>query len=118
MDRKQFRQLNSNGKLITQRTIFPNVLPSSTDPTQNVTVQQVFNAAMTGHPLDIKQNTVTYNNLHADQLCSIDKRNNDKFDAFLEMKLTKGTIDQKIGNIDRKRKQQLKQIEENEKQED
>lgn len=113
MNREQFRTLNKRGNLSIPRTKENNSLPSDTDPTQNCPIAKVYNAMVTGKPIDIKEHKVAFNNLHADQFTSIERRNNDAFDVYAEMRRTKGNVDARVAKIDARQKQLLKQQQKN-----
>lgn len=97
MNRLQFLDLNRKGKIIIPRSCAcPNTIPSDTDPTQNVRVQQVYDAMVEGCPLDLRQYKQVFSRVPAEQMCSIDRRNNDSFDAFREMRNSQNSLHQAI----------------------
>lgn len=64
-----------------------NPLPSSTDPTQDVPVSQI-QFGLNDVPLNVRINNkrLAYTNLFIDQMSSVDRRNNDVFDAVGELR--------------------------------
>lgn len=112
MNRLQFLSLNKNGYITILRSIpNPNIIPSDTDPTQNVRVSQVFNAMIEGRPLDLRQYKQVFSRIPADQMTAIDRRNNDSFDAYREMKGIQGGLQKTIKK--QSKKQQKDETEEN-----
>lgn len=61
-------------------------VPSSTDPTQDVPVSAIYKGLLNGRPINVCEHPSVYNNLHADELSSLEKRNNDMFDIHREAK--------------------------------
>ena len=71
MNRLQFLALTRNGKICIARTCAcPNTIPSDTDPTQNVRVQQVYDAMVEGRPLDLRQYKQVFSRVPAEQTYS------------------------------------------------
>lgn len=99
MNRAQFRELNKIGSINIKRKIYPNPLKSETDPTQDCPVSRVYDAMMSGNPVDVKMNRMSFNGIHADQLSTIERRNNDMFDAFNELRRIKGDLTSKVSQI-------------------
>lgn len=110
MNRIQLLTLHKKGTIKIPRSVFPNELPSDTDPTQNTPVQRIYRAMVSGEPIDVRQNKMCFSNVHADQLTAIDKRNTDAFDAFAELRQHKKTITTSVGLIDKRQKKLLQQI--------
>lgn len=117
MKRNDFRALNALGKINRPKQVEINLIMSDTDPTLDCPLSKVYESALTGKPINIVENKVTFNNLHGDQLTSIDKRNNDAFDAFRELRAEKKSLNDKLGVIDKHIKQQLKSKKQNENEE-
>lgn len=99
MNRNEFRELNRKGSIIIKRKMYSNPLKSETDPTQNCSVASVYDAMLNGTPVDVKMNRMAFNGIHADQLTTIERRNNDMFDAFNELRRIKGNLTSKVSNI-------------------
>lgn len=99
MTRTQFRELSRQGRSFLPRSIFHSSVPSATDPTQDVPVSKVYNAMTTGIPLDIGQNPMSFNALHAEDLSSLEKKNNDSFDVFAESRKVQKGLDKQIKQI-------------------
>lgn len=99
MTRTQFRELSRQGRSFIPRSVFSVSVPSATDPTQDVPVSRVFSAMTTGVPLDIHQNPMSFNALHAEDLSSLEKKNNDSFDVFAESRNVQKGLDKQIKNI-------------------
>lgn len=117
MKRNDFRVLNALGKINRPKQVESNPIMSDTDPTLDCPLSKVYESAMTGKPINIVERKVTFNNLHGDQLSSIDKRNNDAFDAFRELRAEKKSLNAKLGIIDKKNNELLKQKKQNENEE-
>lgn len=105
MTREQFRQLNKNGQMFLPRSVFPNELPSDTDPTLNVPVAKVYNAMVNGLPLDVRPNKMAFNNLHADEMTTIERRNTDKFDVVSEARRVQNNVDTSVKKLTKHLKQ-------------
>lgn len=97
MTRSQFRLLNAVGMLpSTLKPECNNTIASSTDPTLDVPVSSIYNCMISGGTLDIKPQNMSFNNLHADQMTSIEKRNNDFGDIFAEQRSVQKQLNKKV----------------------
>lgn len=89
MTRNEFRQLNAHGKVHVKSHFMENSLPSSTDPTQDIPVVSMVNSILTGKPIHVRENPMTFGAIPTTaDMTAIDKRNNDTFDVYAEMKRT------------------------------
>lgn len=89
MTRNEFRQLNKNGKVHVKSHFMGNSLPSSTDPTQDIPVVSMVNSILTGKPIHVRENPMAFGAIPTTaDMTAIDKRNNDTFDVYAEMKRT------------------------------
>lgn len=99
MTRDEFRTLNKHGKVIVKPHFMRNSIPSSTDPTQDMPVANIVTSIVTGTPIKVKQNPMTFGAVPTTaHLSSIDKRNTDAFDAFAELH-TSGKRISKVSSI-------------------
>lgn len=93
MRKSEFIQLHKELRISIKRTFEYNPIPSDTDPTQDIPVKMIEVSAM-GVPLNVKERKAVFSNLLADNLTSIEKRNNDKFDVLSELQNTAGKVSQ------------------------
>lgn len=84
MNRAQFDELHSRGKVFVKKTIEYNPLPSATDPTQDVPLRMVEVNSL-GQTVNVKTHNAVFSNVPADQLSSIERRHTDRFDALGEL---------------------------------
>ena len=85
----EFRTLHKDLRVQTKKHQFKNNLASATDPTQDIPVRMIQMTA-NGIPLNVKQRALKFNNLKAENLSSIERRNNDTFDVFGELQQSAG----------------------------
>lgn len=106
MTRNEFRTLNKNGRVYTKPHFMRNPIPSITDPTQDMPVANLVTSIMTGTPINVKKNPMTFGLIPStSQLTAIDKRNTDAFDAFAELH-TSGKRISKVATIKQPKKEE------------
>lgn len=92
MNIEEFKTLHKNLCVRIPKTPESNSMPSDTDPTQDIPLRMVEVNAL-GAPVNVKERKVSYNNLKAENLSTIEKRNNDAFDQLGELQdLTKTAV--------------------------
>ena len=84
MNIAQFKQLHKNLRVFVPKTTEINPLPSATDPTQDIPIRMIEVNAM-GVPLNVKERKTVMNGLKVEDMTTIEKRNNDKFDNLGEL---------------------------------
>lgn len=99
MDYKTFMSLHRKGKLFLPREQFKNPLPSSTDPTQDIPIKKLQMAA-NGIPVNVSmRKDLYYTNRGTETLCTIDSRNNDKFDVAGELQAREQNVNKTINKV-------------------
>lgn len=78
---KKMRKLLS---ISLPKTIEFNPLPSDTDPTQDIPVKMI-EVTAAGIPVNVKTTHGVFSNVKCENLTSIERRNNDKFDNVIEL---------------------------------
>lgn len=84
MTQKEFREEHRSLQFKRRENYFSNPLPSATDPTQDVPVCKIDLSPM-GVPLNVRPRNFPYSNQGVESLQTIDRRNNDAFDAVGEL---------------------------------
>jgi len=90
---EQFKTLHRNIRHCFPRTDEVNNLPSETDPTQDIPIRNIELTAA-GIPINVKdlKGKMPMSGVPIEQLTSIEKRNNDKFDVLGELQESAKTI--------------------------
>ena len=92
MNIEEFKTLHKNLRVFIPKTTESNPIPSDTDPTQDIPLRMVEVNAL-GAPVNVKERKVVFNNVKAENLTTIEKRNNDAFDQLGELQdLTKSAV--------------------------
>lgn len=97
MTREQLKKLQKEGIIYIKPTIIVNVLPSATDPTQDIPISRLQMAA-NGLPINVRCNKVYFTNEGVESLCATDRRNMDKFDVYGELQGIERNINKKNKN--------------------
>lgn len=85
MNLSDFRKLHFDGKIILPRGYENNPLPSNTDPTQDVPIENVQLAA-NGIPINVSlRKDLVMTNSPIEKMTAIDRRYMDKFDVVGEL---------------------------------
>lgn len=99
MTYENYRLLHRKGKVFCPRSIEFNILPSATDPTQDMPMSQVELLA-NGMPVNVNVVNLPMTGVKIEEMTSIDRRLRDKFDVFGEFQ----TISENAHNIIKKSK--------------
>lgn len=73
------------------KTMEYNPVESATDPTQDIPVKMI-EVTAAGIPINVKETRGVFSNLKAENLTSIERRNNDKFDVMNELQTSIGAV--------------------------